>query len=273
MTMMAPSPLQRLQPSTAITSSIPRIRRILNSFLPDYLPILTEAQMERSLRMTERMNIKRAEEGKPVRKRRPAAVLVPLCTVDNEPSILFTLRSATLSSHAGQISFPGGHADCIGEEREDPVVTAIRETKEELLGHDALLPDPDAAYDFDEDMEILGQTGPVPAVTGNMVTPIVGALTRDIPSHDAIRHIFPGNPGEVDEVFAVSVAMLLEGETAEELKRLGTMGPVFPLPNGDDKGKIWGLTAIVLRPILHQVLKPAGFVLPSKSILDRPPKL
>lgn len=152
-------------------------------------------------------------------------------------------------------------------------MTAIRETKEELLGHDsdALLPDPRAAYDFDEDMEILGQTGPVPAVTGNMVTPIIGALKLDIPSYDAIRHIFPGNPGEVDEVFAVSVAKLLEGETAEELKRLGTMGPVFPLPNSDDEGKIWGLTAIVLRPILHQVLKPAGFVSP--LILDQTSKL
>ena len=88
--------------------------------------------MDRSLRMTEQLNAKKTkEEGKPVRKRRPAAVLVPLCTVDNEPAILFTLRSATLSSHAGQISFPGGHADCVDEEREDPVVTAIRETKEE----------------------------------------------------------------------------------------------------------------------------------------------
>ena len=210
-----------------------------------------------------------------MRKRLPAAVLVPLCTIDNEPAILFTLRSATLSSHAGQISFPGGHADCVDEEREDPVVTAIRETKEELLGHDALLlPDLDPIYDFDEDMEILGQTGPVPAITGNMVTPIIGALTLDIPSHDAIRNIFPGNPGEVDKVFAVSVAKLLEGETSEELKRLGTTGPAFPLPNSDGgQEKIWGLTAIVLRPILHHVLRPAGFVSPSISITDQTSKL
>lgn len=129
-------------------------------------------------------------------------------------------------------------------------------------------------YDFDEDMEILGQTGPVPAITGNMVTPIIGALTLDIPSHDAIRNIFPGNPGEVDKVFAVSVANLLEGETSEELKRLGAMGPVFPLPNSDGgQEKIWGLTAIVLRPILHHVLRPAGFVSPSISITGQMSKL
>jgi 8-oxo-dGTP pyrophosphatase MutT (NUDIX family) len=216
--------------------------------------------------MTARMNAKRAEAGKTAKKQRPAAVLVPLCTVDEEPAILFTLRSAALSSHAGQISFPGGHADCDGEEREDPVFTAVRETKEELLGHCAAEELP--SYDFDQDLEILGQTGLVPAATGNMVTPIVGALTRDIPSHDAIRHIFPGNPGEVDEVFAVSVAKLLEGETSEELKRLGTMGPVFPLPAPVGEGKIWGLTAIVLRPILHKVLRPAGFFSPWTSATE-----
>jgi hypothetical protein len=149
----------------------------------------------------------------------------------------------------------------VDEGREDPVVTAIRETKEELLGHDedALSTTEPPSYDFDSDLEILGQVGPVPAVTGNMVTPVVGALTKDIPSHDVVRHIFPGNVDEVDEVFAVSVKQLLQVETSEELKRLGTMGPVFPLPDNEKKGKIWGLTAIILRPILHKVLMPAGF--------------
>ena len=252
----------RLRPSAAITAAIPRIRSVLDSFLPDHLPILTQSQMKRSLRMAEHLNPKKMKEGgKPLRKRRPAAVLVPLCTVDNEPAILFTLRSATLSSHAGQISFPGGHADCVDEEREDPVVTAIRETKEELLGHDedAFSTTEPPSYDFDTELEILGQVGSVPAVTGNMVTPIVGALLQDIPSHDAVRYIFSGNAGEVDEVFAVSIKQLLQVETSEELKRLGTMGPVFPLPDNEERGKIWGLTAIILRPILHKVLMPAGF--------------
>ena len=40
---------------------------------------------------------------------REAAILIPLCTVQGIPSILFTRRSATLSTHASQISFPGGY--------------------------------------------------------------------------------------------------------------------------------------------------------------------
>ena len=41
---------------------------------------------------------------------RPAAVLIPV--VDHrEPTVLLTQRSPHLSSHAGQISFPGGKID------------------------------------------------------------------------------------------------------------------------------------------------------------------
>ena len=36
---------------------------------------------------------------------RQAAVLVPLCIVDGQPSILFTLRSANLKNHSGEVRF------------------------------------------------------------------------------------------------------------------------------------------------------------------------
>ena len=52
-----------------------------------------------------------------------AGVLVPLVDIDGSPHILFTRRSLSLSSHRGQVSFPGG--------KEDPgdgnlTVTALR---------------------------------------------------------------------------------------------------------------------------------------------------
>jgi hypothetical protein len=40
---------------------------------------------------------------------RRAAVLVPLCNVNNQHSVLFTLRSLLVGTHKGQVSFPGGH--------------------------------------------------------------------------------------------------------------------------------------------------------------------
>merc|ERR1711872_102926 len=63
-------------------------------------------------------------------KARRSAVLIPLCLVDGEPSVLFTLRTRQLAKHRGEVSFPGGMED--EGDGGDPVVTALREAKEEL---------------------------------------------------------------------------------------------------------------------------------------------
>ena len=56
---------------------------------------------------------------------KPAAVLVPV--IDrSEPTVLLTLRTAELASHAGQIAFPGGKID---PSDESPVAAAMREAQ------------------------------------------------------------------------------------------------------------------------------------------------
>src|SRR6266851_8824898 len=63
-----------------------------------------------------------------VRPIRPAAVLVPI--VDRpEPAVLLTQRTTELSSHAGQIAFPGGKIDP-GDA--SPLGAALREASEEI---------------------------------------------------------------------------------------------------------------------------------------------
>jgi 8-oxo-dGTP pyrophosphatase MutT (NUDIX family) len=59
---------------------------------------------------------------------REAAVLAPVVTRDGRPHLLFVKRSADLSSHAGQMAFPGG-----GREPSDADLreTALREAREE----------------------------------------------------------------------------------------------------------------------------------------------
>ncbi|WP_330616435.1 NUDIX hydrolase [Terrisporobacter sp.] len=61
-------------------------------------------------------------------KMKKSAVLIPLVKVGNSYSILFELRSKTMKTQPGEISFPGGKI----EEKETPKEACIRETCEEL---------------------------------------------------------------------------------------------------------------------------------------------
>lgn len=62
-------------------------------------------------------------------KFRKAAVLLPLVEVEGETHILFEVRSNKMRSQPGDICFPGGRVE---EADETKLVTAIRETSEEL---------------------------------------------------------------------------------------------------------------------------------------------
>src|SRR5690606_40300707 len=60
---------------------------------------------------------------------RPAAVLFGLMERRDGLSVILTRRTAHLTAHAGQVSFPGGRCeDCDA----DAVATALRETEEEI---------------------------------------------------------------------------------------------------------------------------------------------
>jgi 8-oxo-dGTP pyrophosphatase MutT (NUDIX family) len=115
----------------------------------------------------------------------PAAVLLPII-VRAEPTILFTRRTANLARHAGQVSFPGGRA-----ERDDRslVETALRETKEET-GIGA------------EHISVAGFLDAYETGTGFAILPVVGLLARGFA-------LLP-NPAEVEEVFEVPLAFLLD---------------------------------------------------------------
>lgn len=170
---------------------------------------------------------------------RQAAVLILLCNVEGEPSILFTRRSRHLNEHAAEISFPGGHV----EESETYKEAALREACEELLPPDGFL----------SNVQIIGRATQLPSIRGIPVTPVLGVL----PSTELrdIHGLFPGSPDEVELVFSASVADLSrnEGSRPIESPRFGVNhGPTYATPHGT----IWGLTAFILRPILHRILKP-----------------
>ena len=58
-----------------------------------------------------------------------AAVMVPIVRRPQGLQVLLTQRTAHLSDHAGQISFPGGRVEGTDATREE---TALRETEEEI---------------------------------------------------------------------------------------------------------------------------------------------
>ena len=66
---------------------------------------------------------------------RTSAVCIPFVETEKGLEILFELRRSTLSENAGDICFPGG----MPEEGEEPLATALREIKEELLLTDGQL--------------------------------------------------------------------------------------------------------------------------------------
>ncbi|RKP26241.1 NUDIX hydrolase domain-like protein, partial [Syncephalis pseudoplumigaleata] len=127
----------------------------------------------------------RYSEKQPVRD---AAVLVPLCTVDGQPSVLFTLRSAELNSHRGEISFPGGKRDPTDHSLTD---TALRETREEI-GLTA------------EQIEILGMHHTLPNKTFTLrVHPFVGCIRQPFGAASAPVSALRFARAEVAAVFAV----------------------------------------------------------------------
>ena len=63
----------------------------------------------------------------PVKELRKAAVLLALSDED-DPQLLYTLRSNKVSSHGGEVAFPGGMQEKSDASLEE---TALRESEEE----------------------------------------------------------------------------------------------------------------------------------------------
>ncbi|MES2189566.1 MAG: CoA pyrophosphatase [Pseudomonadota bacterium] len=113
-----------------------------------------------------------------------AAVLVPLVMRD-ELTLLLTQRTSNLSTHSGQIAFPGGRTD---DTDVDAVDTALREAHEEVgLTRDHV--------------EVLGTLPTYVTGTAYIITPVVALVTPGF--------VLQPNPGEVADVFEVPLSYLM----------------------------------------------------------------
>ncbi len=161
---------------------------------------------------------------------RQAGVLLLLYPIQDRLHIVFTVRTANLEHHAGQVSFPGG-----GREEGDEALadTALRETREEL-GFST------------EEVEILGPLTPlyVPA-SHNCVYPFVAYTPRRPP--------FRPDPLEVAELLEIPLVTILDPTIRHE-DRVERDGTEFVIPYYAIRGhKIWGATAAILAEFLAMI--------------------
>ena len=159
----------------------------------------------------------------PEADRRQAAVLIPVVDRDNGPTVLFTKRSESLPTHAGQISFPGGKMEASDAH---VMETALRETREEVgIGQTYIEP--------------IGFLNDYLTATAFRISPLVAI----------IREGFTIEPdaNEVDEVFEVPFAHLMNSANHEIHTRefRGAQRMFYAMPY--EERFIWGATAGMLR--------------------------
>lgn len=155
-----------------------------------------------------------------------ASVLMPI-VVRNTPTVLLTQRALHLSTHSGQIAFPGGKVDV---DDADASATALREAQEEL-GLDPGL------------VQVLGVLPHYVTGSAFIITPVVGLVE----SHYSLCP----NGGEVADVFEVPLEFLMNPahHRRHAFEWQGIRREWFSMPYQDRETErfIWGATAGILR--------------------------
>ena len=180
------------------------------------------------------------EQGPLVEGSRASAVLVPLYEADGDTRVVLIKRPETMSSHRGEIAFPGGKFDP-GVDA-DLRTTALREACEEV----GLPPD---------EVEVVARLDGIATVaTRFTITPFVGFL--------ATRPALMPNPSEVVRILEVPLSDLFDPDAYRE-ERWDVRTPAVLQPGERDgfdvhfydldDETVWGATARILTGFLRHL--------------------
>lgn len=155
-----------------------------------------------------------------------ASVLIPVM-MREELMVLLTQRTAHLSSHSGQIAFPGGKADASDA---DAIATALREAHEEV-GLESQF------------AEVLGTLPHYTTGSAFIVTPVIALISPEAR--------LCANPAEVAHVFEVPLSFLMNpaNHRRHRVEWDGANREWFSMPFANSQAEwfIWGATAGMLR--------------------------
>ena len=161
-------------------------------------------------------------------KPRAEAGVICLLTDEPEPQVILTQRGGQLSTHAGEVAFPGGKRD---PEDESLLATALREAYEEV----GVEPD---------QVQLLGELSQIYSLHKLAVSPFVGVVSSDV-------ELRP-NPGEIAAIFKTPLSFLMDQENARMDKFAMVDGRTRFVPSWQyQQYEIWGLTAWVLAELLN----------------------
>lgn len=160
---------------------------------------------------------------------KPAAVLVPFVERNNEIKVILTKRTDHLTSHSGQIAFPGGKIDS-GDP--DAGAAALREAQEEIMLQPGLA-------------EIIGYLPYYLTGSGYRISPVLALV-------DNAAELKP-NPQEVEYIFEVPLEFLMNPKNHRTSSRKfnGADRYFYEMPYGEHY--IWGATAGIIH-MLHEKL-------------------
>lgn len=136
------------------------------------------------------------------------------------PELIYTQRSGHLSTHSGEVSFPGGKAE---DEDISLFDTALRESNEEMSLNG-------------EDVTMLGKLDYLISRHKIEVNPFIATVDKpqDLEANE-----------EIQEIFTVPLSFLLDPKNIKR-ESIERQGSVWEVPTWSLKNqKIWGLTAMI----------------------------